>query len=90
MAFASSRLPAVALAVVVSLRAELKQYRRRCHGCFAGSSGIRKPFSQAVEAILLSSTFVLSLAVFTPLVERAVWWLCASKVIFSDFRAVRL
>lgn len=38
------------------------QYRHRSRGWLAGSSGIRKPFSQAVSVILLASTFVLLLA----------------------------
>ena len=38
------------------------QYRHRSHGCLAGSSGIKNPFSQAVSAIQPFSTFVLLLA----------------------------
>ena len=32
-------------------RSKLEQYKQRCHGCLAGSSGIKKPFSQAVPSI---------------------------------------
>ena len=36
-------------------RSKLEQYKQRSHGCFAGSSGIRKPLSQAVSTIKLVS-----------------------------------
>ena len=47
-------------------RSKLEQYKQRSHGCFAGSSGIRKPLSQALSTIKLvakSNTFALVLAV---------------------------
>ena len=47
-------------------RSKLEQYKQRSHGCFAGSSGIRKPLSQALSTISLaakSGTFALVLVV---------------------------
>ena len=46
-------------------RSKLEQYKQRSHGCFAGSSGIRKPLSKALLTIKLvakSGTFALLLA----------------------------